>query len=260
MSSKKWFSVMTLLFLVTITSCKPQGFIAEAKATKPMKAEKLIRNHYELDKEFRTAYIKADVKYKTPKESLNLSADIRIQKDEKILISIRFFGITMAKGLITPTEVKYYEKSGSSYFEGDYTTLSKWLGTDLDFTKVQNMLIGEAFDNLEQGKYDSSVENGLYKLEDKSSKNTLKTFLFEASMYLIKKQEIQQLDKNRTLTVDYPNHKLYDKISFPTALNIEALNDKKKTQINIEYSSVKFNDELSFPYSVPSGYDRTIID
>lgn len=260
MISKKWFSLMTLLFLVTITSCKPKALIAEAEASKPMKAEKLIRSHYELDKEFKTAYIKADVNYKDPKQSLNLSADIRIQKDEKILISIRFFGITMAKGIITPTEVKYYEKSGGSYFEGDYTTLSKWLGTDLDFTKVQNMLIGEAFDNLQQGKYDSSVENGLYKLEDKSSKNTLKTFLFEASMYLIKKQEIQQMKENRTLIVDYPNHKLYDKISFPTALEIDAVNQGKKTEIDIQYNSVKFNDELSFPYSVPSGYDRTFID
>lgn len=260
MISKKWFSLMTLLFLVTITSCKPKSIIAEAEASKPMKAEKLIRSHYELDKEFKTAYIKADVNYKDPKQSLNLSADIRIQKDEKILISIRFFGITMAKGIITPTEVKYYEKSGGSYFEGDYTTLSKWLGTDLDFTKVQNMLIGEAFDNLQQGKYDSSVENGLYKLEDKSSKNTLKTFLFEASMYLIKKQEIQQMKENRTLIVDYPNHKLYDKISFPTALEIDAVNQGKKTEIDIQYNSVKFNDELSFPYSVPSGYDRTFID
>lgn len=260
MSLKKWFLATTLLFLLTIISCKPKGFIAEAKATKPMKTEKLVQNHYELDKNFNTAYIKADVQYKDPKESLNLSADIRIQKNEKILISIRFFGITMAKGLITPTEVKYYEKSGGSYFEGDYTTLSKWLGTDLDFTKVQNMLIGEAFDNLQNGKYESSVENGLYKLEDKSSKGTLKTFLFEASMYLIKKQEIQQLKQNRTLTVDYPNHKQYDKISFPTALNIDALNQGKKTQINIEYTSVKFDDELSFPYSVPSGYDRTFID
>lgn len=251
---------MTLLFLLTIISCKPKGFIAEAKATKPMKVEKLIRSHYELDKDFKTAYIKADVSYKDPKESLNLSADIRIQKDEKILISIRFFGITMAKGLITPTEVKYYEKSGSSYFEGDYSTLSKWLGTDLDFTKVQNMLIGEAFDNLEQAKLESSVEDGLYKLEDKSTKNTLKSFLFEASMYLIKKQQIQQLSANRTLTVDYPNHKQYNKISFPTALNIDAVNNGKKTQIDIEYSSVKFDEELSFPYSVPSGYDRTFID
>ena len=260
MVSKKWFSVLTLLFLVTITSCKPKGFIAEAKATKPMKAEKLIANHYELDKDFKTAYIKADVSYKDPKEALNLSADIRILKDEKILISIRFFGITMAKGLITPTEVKYYEKSGNSYFEGDYSTLSKWLGTDLDFTKVQNMLIGEAFDNLEKGKYDSSVENGLYKLEDKSSKNTLKSFLFEASKYMIKNQKIQQLKEKRTLSVVYPNHKQYEAITFPSALNIEAINDEKKTNIDIEYSSIKFNEELSFPYSVPSGYDRTFID
>lgn len=260
MVSKKWFSVLAMLLLVSIISCKPKGFIAEAKATKPMKADKLIANYYELDKDFKTVYIKADVSYNDPKEALNLSADIRIQRDEKILISIRFFGITMAKGLITPTEVKYYEKSGGSYFEGDYTTLSKWLGTDLDFKKVQNMLIGEAFDNLNQKKYESSIENGCYKLEDKSTKNTLKTFLFEASLYLIKKQQIQQIAQNRTLTVDYPNHKQYDKFSFPTALNIDAVNEGKKTQIDIEYGSVKFDDELSFPYSVPSGYDRTFID
>lgn len=260
MNSKKWFPLLAVMFLLTISACKPKAFITEADAVKPLKAEKLVRSHYELNKDFKTAYIKAAVDYKDPKESLNLSADIRIQKDEKILISIRFFGITMAKGLITPTEVKYYEKSGGNYFEGDYTTLSKWLGTDLDFNKVQNMLIGEAFDNLEQGKYESSVEDGLYKLEDKTARNTLKTFLFEASMFLIKKQQIQQLAENRTLTVDYPNHQQYDKLSFPTALKIDAINQDKNTQIDILYSSVKFNDELSFPYSVPSGYDRTFID
>jgi hypothetical protein len=260
MVSKKWFSLMILLFLIAASSCKPKELIAESKATKPMKAEKIIRSHYELDKDFKTAYIKADANYKDPNESLNLSADIRIQKDEKILISIRFFGITMAKGLLTPTEVKYYEKTGGTYFEGDYSTLSKWLGTDLDFTKVQNMLIGEAFDNLQEGKYDSSVENGLYKLEDQSSENTLKIFLFEASRFLIKKQQIQQLKEKRTLTVDYPNHKQYNEISFPAELRIDAINQGKKTQIDIQYNSIKLNDELSFPYSVPSGYDRTFID
>jgi hypothetical protein len=260
MSSKKWVSLLSLLLLLALNSCKSKAFIAEAKAVKAVKAEKLVRSHYELDRNFKTAYIKADVSYKDDNESLNVSADIRLQKDEKILISIRVFGITMAKGLITPTEVKYYAKTGSSYFEGDYTTLSKWLGTDLDFTKVQNMLIGEAFDNLNKNKYQSSVENGLYKLEDKSSENVLKTFLFEASLFLIKKQQIQQVKENRTLTVDYPNHKQYDKVSFPTALQIDALNQGKKTKIDIVYSSVKLNDELSFPYNVPSGYNRTFIE
>jgi hypothetical protein len=77
---------------------------------------------------------------------------------------------------------------------------------------------------------------------------------------LIKKQLIQQSQEKRILTVDYPNHKQYDKISFPTALNIEASSNGKKTNIDIEYNLVKFDDELSFPYSVPSGYNRTFID
>lgn len=252
--------LMVLIVFATMVSCKSKAVISEATATKTMSAEKVIDNHYETKKEFKTAYIKADVGYKDDKQSLNVSADIRIKKNEQILLSIRFFGITMAKALITPTEVKYYEKTGNKYFEGDYSTLSKWLGTDLDFNKVQNMLIGQAFDDLNKGKYDSSIEDGLYKLNDKSNKSTEKAFFFEASQFLIKKQEISQKAKNRMLKVSYPNHKDYPEVILPTELIIEALQDNKATKINIEYKSATFNEELSFPYSVPSGYDRIFID
>jgi hypothetical protein len=50
----------------------------------------------------------------------------------------------MAKASITPTSVSYYEKIKGTYFEGDFSALSQWLGTDLDFNKIQNMLLGEA--------------------------------------------------------------------------------------------------------------------
>ncbi|MFY0481796.1 DUF4292 domain-containing protein [Flavobacterium sp. PLA-1-15] len=252
--------LVMLIGFATMVSCKSKAVISEASATKTMSAEKVIDNHYDTKKDFKTAYIKADVGYKDDKQSLNVSADIRIKKNEQILLSIRFFGITMAKALITPKEVKYYEKSGNKYFEGDYTTLSKWLGTDLDFQKVQNMLIGQAFDDLNKGKYDSSIEDGLYKLNDKSNKNTEKAFFFEASQFLIKKQEISQKAKKRMLKVSYPNHKDYPEVILPTQLVIEALQDNKATKIDIEYKSATFNEELSFPYSVPSGYDRIFID
>lgn len=249
-----------LICFASVISCKSKAVISEATATKSMSAEKVIDNHYDTKKDFKTAYIKADVSYKDDKQSLNVSADIRIKKNEQILLSIRFFGITMAKALITPKEVKYYEKSGNKYFEGDYTTLSKWLGTDLDFNKVQNMLIGQAFDDLNKGKYDSSIEDGLYKLYDKSNKNTEKSFFFEASQFLIKRQEISQKAKNRMLKVSYPNHKDYPEVILPAQLIIEALQDNKATKINIEYKSATFNEDLSFPYSVPDGYDRIFID
>jgi hypothetical protein len=37
----------------------------------------------------------------------------------------------MAKASITPP-VSYYEKIKAMYFEGDFSALSQWLGTDLD--------------------------------------------------------------------------------------------------------------------------------
>ena len=260
MKKLKFKYLVLWITFTSIISCKSKAVISEATATKAMSAEKVIDNHYDTKKDFKTAYIKADVGYKDDKQSLNVSADIRIKKNEQILLSIRFFGITMAKALITPKEVKYYEKSGNKYFEGDYTTLSKWLGTDLDFQKVQNMLIGQAFDDLNKGKYDSSIEDGLYKLNDKSNKNTEKAFFFEASQFLIKKQEISQKAKNRMLKVSYPNHKDYPEVILPTQLIIEALQDNKATKIDIEYKSATFNEDLSFPYSVPDGYDRIFID
>ena len=253
-----YLTLLTCLLL--IFGCKSKGVIAEATATKPMAAAKVIGNHYELQKDFETLYILANTKYRDDKQSLTLTSDIRIQKDQKILVSIRFFGITMAKALITPTEVKYYEKNGGSYFEGDYTTLSKWLGTDLDFQKVQNMLVGDALDDLSIGKYDTSIESGFYKLALKSDVTTQKNYFFEAAQFLIKKQEIIQESKNRRLTVNYPNHSKQTGMMLPVALLIEALNDNKKTTIDIEYNTVKVNEGVSFPYSVPSGYDRTVID
>jgi len=45
----------------------------------------------------------------------------------------------------------------------------------------------------------------------------------------------------------------------PLTLNIDSYQKKGKTEINLEYNTVSFNDELSFPYSVPNDYKRIII-
>ena len=129
-----------LLLAIGIVGCKSaKSTISEGIADSDLAANKIIKGHYENITDFSTVYIKASARYRDDKQSQSVTAEIRIKKDEKILVSVRFLGITMAKALITPTEVKYYEKINQNYFEGDFTTLSKWLGTDLDFEKLQIM-------------------------------------------------------------------------------------------------------------------------
>jgi hypothetical protein len=248
---------IALLFLaVAITGCKTKAVISEQKATEDLSTQSIIESHYSNKKDFSTLYIRANADYKTKKESLGLTADIRIKKDEVILVSIRFFGVTMAKALITPTEVKYFEKMGKKYFEGDYKMLSNWLGTDLDFYKVQNMLIGKAIDDLRKGKYSNVIEEQWYRLDDLSHSETKKTFFFEAANFLIKKQVISQPKQDRTLQVLYPNHKEYKEAIIPLNVEIQAIQNNDETRISLQYNQVTFNEDLSFPYSVPSDYER----
>lgn len=255
---KRYIIIALGIFLFSCNAKK--AVVAEGNASEVVASTKVIENHYKLKRDFSTVYIKSSARYKDDKMSQGVSAEIRIKKDEQILVSVRFLGFTMAKALITPAQVKYYEKMGNKFFEGDYSTLSKWLGTELDFQKVQNMLIGEAMDDLTKGKYNTTIEENLYKLEDASNKNTSKSFYFEAANYLIKKQEVVQTKEDRRLQISYPNHKEYPEAVLPAQVIIDAIQGGKKININIDYNSVSFNENLTFPYSVPDGYERIYID
>ena len=189
-----------------------------------------------------------------------MSAEIRVKKDESILVIIRFLGITMAKAYITPKEVSYYEKLNGTYFKGDYVVLSRWLGTELDYAKVQNMLTGEALDDLNKGTYKASTEDGLYKLIGKEKGGIVKEFFFEGANYLVKKQHVEQDGQSpRSLDIQYPAHSNYPQAVLPAAIKIEA-QQKDKVSIDIQYTSVKFDEKLTFPYDVPEGYEQIFID
>ena len=255
---KKYIGLASIFVLFSCTAKKT--LVAEIVANKELTSEKIIEKHYDDKMSFSTLYIKSSASYKDDNKSQNVTAEIKVKKDEKILISIRFLGITMAKALITPNKVQYYEKINGSYFEGNYTTLSQWLGTELDFQKVQNMLIGESFDDLKIGKYDTVLEDKLYKLSASSNTGISKTFYLGSETFLVKKQEISQTAQGRMLQVSYPERKEASEAFLPLRIAIEAIQNSGKTNININYNSVSFNEDLSFPYSVPESYERVFIN
>ncbi|RED24969.1 uncharacterized protein DUF4292 [Flavobacterium cutihirudinis] len=258
---KKYIAVMVLS--VFVISCKSKAVAVQNNNTKteeaPKEDKKAIEKHYNNKLDFSTLNIKASAKYEDEKQSQNVTADIKIEKDKQILVSVRFLGITMAKALITPTTVSYYEKIKGTYYEGDFTSLSKWLGTELDYSKVQNLLVGEALDDLRKGKYTQTIVENLFRLEDEKDDKLKKVFYLDPEKYLIQKEEISQSSENIMLEIMYSDSKTFDQGTLPTNIEINAVQPKGKTNINLNYNNISFNEELSFPYSVPSGYKKVII-
>jgi len=255
---KKYIGLVSFYFLVSCSAKK--AVITEKVFNDKLTADKIIENHYKNKLNFNTLYIKSNVSYKDPNQSQNVTAEIKIKKNEIILVSIRILGITMAKALITPEKVQYYEKLNSSYFDGNYSALSKLLGTELDFQKVQNLLLGEAIDNLRNGKYNFTLEDNKYKLASVSNSGISKTFYLSGDNYLLNKEDISQPGLERMLQVIYPVRKSAEEYNLPSGISIEANQKSEKTTININYNSISFNEELSFPYSVPNSYERVFIN
>ena len=94
--------ILAFALVFLIISCKSKANLAEGNANDLLSSEKIISNHYNNKVNFSTVYIKANAKYKDEKNSQSVTAEIRIKKDEQILVSVRFLGFTVAKALITP--------------------------------------------------------------------------------------------------------------------------------------------------------------
>jgi len=250
----KQFSKIVLIFLVIFTSCKSNKSAVDANINN-ISTKKIINNHYNSNFDQKTINAKINAKFKDDKTSVSFSIKLRLEKDKTIWMSATKFGFPVAKVKITPNRVVYYEKMKRTFFDGDFSLLSEWLGTELDYEKVQNILLGQAVLNLKKGKYNSTVTNKLYQLQPKKNVALFDILFFlNSDNFKINKQEIRNQEKEQLLTVSYPDYTKIKGEQFPKNINIKALDHKKITTIDIEYRTVEFNENLTFPFSIPNGY------
>ena len=255
--SRILFVVCFSLFF--LNSCKSTKVVSTSRVKK-MNAEKIIANHYNRDFNFKTLNARIKVKYDNGRQSFSPTATLRLEKDKTIWVSVKMLGITLAKALITPEKVSYYEKINNTYFEGDFKLLSEWLGTALSYDKVQQLLLGQALFNLREDKYRSSIADRSYLLKPKEESALFeRLFLIHPDSFKIFSQQLKQPVESRDLAINYQGYQKVGNQDFPKEIYIEALQENKKTTIGIEYKTVDYNVIVSFPFKIPPGYKEVTI-
>ncbi|WP_456421037.1 DUF4292 domain-containing protein [Lutibacter sp.] len=246
---------IVIVILLVITSCKTTKKVISTSSVTKISTKKIINNHYSNSFNKKTIYARLSVRYRSKNTATTIGIKLRLEKDKTIWMSATKLGIPIAKIKITPKRVIYYEKIKRTYFDGDFSLLSKWLGTELDYKKIQNILLGQAVLNLKKGKYNSKISRNLYQLTPRK-KNELFGILFfiNPTNFKLNKEEIYSSKKKQLLSVSYPNYKEINGEQFPKNINILATDNKNATTIKIEYRWVEFNKKLTFPFSIPRGY------
>jgi len=254
---KKTYLIATLL-LIILSSCKTKKIISTSTNNVDVLSAKNIIRTYEAKKfHQKTVSAKLKAKYKNNKMSVSATIKLRLERDKTIWMSVTKLGIPIAKIIVTPYKVRYYEKINKTYFEGSLASLTKYIGKKLDFKDFQNVLLGQSVLNLKRGKYISRIIQNKYQLSPKKNKGFYAImFLLNPDNFKLNKQEIRNLGKDQKAAITYPSYNNIGGEQFPSAINIMANDGQKKLSIFMNYSQVVFNKDLRFPFKIPKRYKK----
>ncbi len=244
-----------LLLAVLLTSCKAKKAVVAGEVDASLGTKKIIQNHYASTLDFDTMSGKVKIDYQSAETDQGVTVSLRMEKDKAIWVSAP---LGIFKAYITPERVSFYNKLEGEYFDGDFAFISNLLGYEMDFIKVQNVLIGNTVLDLRNDKYASFIENEGYILKPKQERELFKIlFSLEPQNFRVKSQQISQPEKDRFLKLDYGYQNIASKVA-PSHVNIKAINEDDVRIIDLDFRNIEFDRKLNFPYRIPKGYKAMV--
>ncbi|AIM60351.1 MULTISPECIES: DUF4292 domain-containing protein [Cellulophaga] len=251
--------LLALIVVLFFVSCKSKKVIAEGTSTlKKLNTKTVVKNHYANTLDFKTLRGRLKIDYTDGTDTQGYTVSFRMEKDKAIWISAT---LGVVKAYITPTRVSFYNRLQNEYFDGDFTYLSNLLGTELDYNKVQNLLLGQALFDLRKEKYNTVELNNQYQLAPKKANNLFKTLLqIEPNNYKVAGMQLSQPLKNRVLNVQYKNYQVVDKKLVPNIIDIYVKDQDKTDTIALTFKNIELNKSFSFPYKIPNGFKEIVLE
>ena len=245
---------LTTAIAFLVFSCKSSKTISGGDTNFKLSTKQLIKANAKQTATFKTLQSKLKITLNQDGRQQSHVVTFRVKKDEILWISATF---SVIRAKVTPEKVSFYNKLDNTYFEGDYKYLSNLLGTELDFQKVQNLLIGETLFDLKKDAYKSSVDTESYIVQPKKQRELFEIFfLLDPSHFKVKSQQISQPNELRHLEIGYETYQKVDGQLLPERIKVNAVEANEELVLSLEFKAVTLNDDLRFPFKIPSGFDE----
>lgn len=206
---------------------------------------------------FNTFSAKLKVDFETEaKQMSGINANMRLQKDSIIWISVSAPIIgEVARAVITPDSLKAIDKFHKVVYLRDMKDAKDLLYIPFDFKTLQDLIIGNPI-YLTDSVYQVVKTPAVISF---TCDSTMFTSLFNvfADDYVLQQSKVMDKDSTRKRSVEltYGEYKSLDKVKFATLRRV-FVEEKHYTKINMEFNKIDFDQPVSFPFTVPSGYTR----
>ncbi len=247
-------TLFLILSLFVLASCGGTKKISKINSAT---AKEVIAAHKASEPDFKTLAGRVQLVYEDDEKTQSITVSLRMEKDKNIWIKASILGITIAKVLITPTQVSYYETIGNTYFEGDFALLGDWIGTQINFQQAQALLLGQSIFTLNPSEYSAEVFQGKFKVQPlQQPQNFIHSLFLNPENFKIISETLSQPNENRLLSIRYGDYQQIENQFFPSEITMDTSEKDSKTKIEINYKKIDLNVDVSFPFDIPQGYEE----
>jgi outer membrane biogenesis lipoprotein LolB len=245
----KYLKLLSLLAILFLAGCGGTQRAANT-ATANAKKAKVFKAHKAARIDFKTMKARLSVTYDNLQTTRSFNVNLRMEKGSQIWMSATILGFTGAKVYITPDKVQFYEKLDKRAFEGDFSLISDFLGEEITFDQLEDLLLGQAVETLKNK--DFTIANNEYQF--KQDALIAKLFSLRPSDFKLSEQSVFNSVEDSFLKVNYPEYQVVEGRIIPAQIKINASQRTRVSKLEMEFKNVEFDQELTFPFNMPSGY------
>lgn len=254
LSKGSFFCILALM----MSSCTPKKqlvshAIAEEKHVSRAERANIMSNVAQNQTYFNTFSGRAKSKISINKRTYDVTANVRIEHNKAIWISISaIMGIEAGRVLITPDSVKVINRLEAAYVSKPFDYIHNFTSRELDFSSLQNLLVGNVISQaVDRGTDVSMTEVGgllrgqadelLFLVQLDGNYRPVLTLLDEDS-------------RNQRLEASYANYGEFSGRRFPSQVNVSIVADGLDLWSEMNYSRVGYDEVLEMPFSIPARY------
>lgn len=241
------------LIVCVVFGCKSTQTLNSKSGLNPkLKAKQIIKAHNKQKADFLTLQSRLKIEMIDGEKSQTHTVTLRMERNKVIWVNAF---LNMVRLKITPQKVQMYNKLDRTYFDGDFTLIKDFLGAELSFSNLENLLLGDAMFNYRANALEKQLHPKSYALSPKQQNALFEVlYLINPAYFKMDGQELRQLKRNRSLKVRYLSFQELDQQIFPKKMTIKAVENQQETTLNLNLKSLNLNQPIRFPFSIPSGF------
>ena len=249
----KVFSVISIFFFY---GCKSITVLPTNKPISNVNINALIDKINTNTLNFKNFKSRIRVIYDDGKKKEQVIVQMRVKSDEIIWLSATML-VPIAKVIISKDNLRFYERFQKTYFDGDLNAINSILKTKINYNKLENILLGKSFVNLNNYSWKQISSSKNYILISKGRNNIFNpTLFFNPVSFLLEEQRIFLPEISEILRIQYSNYINIGDNNIPQTIKISINYENVLRSIEIDLSNINFPEKLNFPFEIPKGYKK----